>query len=95
MPTITRHLLIEGLVQGVGFRWSMLQQARQLGLAGWVRNRRDGTVEALAHGAEPAVLALIDWARHGPPGSRVDRVTASIADPTDDTPPLFSQRDTA
>lgn len=82
MPEIARHLEIEGLVQGVGFRWAMVVEARRLGLHGWVRNRRDGRVEALTAGEEAAVIALIAWAKHGPDGARVDRVTVEQADAT-------------
>jgi acylphosphatase len=68
---VTRQLRIAGKVQGVGFRFSLQEEADRLGLSGWVRNRRDGTVEAVVQGAPEAVEALITWARRGPPGSRV------------------------
>jgi acylphosphatase len=68
---VTQHLLIRGGVQGVGFRWSMCAKANALGLSGWVRNRHDGSVEALAHGPVNAVAALVEWAHHGPAGARV------------------------
>lgn len=70
--TICRRLRITGRVQGVGFRWSLCTEARALGLAGWVCNRPDGSVEALLVGRTGAVTALAEWARHGPPGARVD-----------------------
>jgi acylphosphatase len=68
---VTRQLRIAGKVQGVGFRYSLQEEAARLGVAGWVRNRRDGSVEALVQGAPEAVDALISWARSGPPGARV------------------------
>ena len=71
---IALELRITGRVQGVGFRDALRYEARRLGLTGWVRNRRDGSVEALAQGAPAAVDALVAWARRGPPGSRVDDV---------------------
>jgi len=64
---VTRHLLITGRVQGVGFRDALCDEAERLGIAGWVRNRRDGRVEAVVQGAQPAVDAVIAWTRRGPP----------------------------
>lgn len=78
--TIARRLRIHGRVQGVYYRQSMIEAARRLGVQGWVRNRSDGSVEALAAGPAPAVQALIDWARAGPPAARVERVDVQEAD---------------
>lgn len=77
---MTRHLRITGRVQGVCFRASMAQQARALGVHGWVRNRRDGSVEALAQGPASTVQALIDWAHEGPPLARVDGVIVTAVE---------------
>lgn len=90
--TICRHLSIRGLVQGIGYRWAMVGEARRLGVDGWVRNRRDGSVEAIVSGAEDAVLALILWARQGPAGAVVDDVLVEIAS---ESPRGFEQRPSA
>jgi acylphosphatase len=74
------HLVVSGRVQGVWFRGAMQDEAERLGVSGWVRNRRDGSVEAEIEGEPAAVEALVTWARHGPPGARVaDLVTRWIA----------------
>jgi acylphosphatase len=74
---MAKHLVISGRVQGVGFRYSMAEEAERLGLTGWVRNRRDGTVEAVIDGQAAAVEALLAWARRGPPSARVSDLTVS------------------
>ena len=91
---ITRHLVIRGHVQGVSYRWSMVQAARQRGVQGWVRNRRDGSVEALATGATEAVQSLIDWAHQGPPHARVDAVEVVTAPAPSKPLSGFVQRET-
>ena len=72
--TITRRLRISGRVQGVFFREAMRQRANQLMVTGWVRNRSDGTVEAVVQGAAFEVETLIDWARRGPDAAKVEKV---------------------
>ncbi|MFZ4537306.1 acylphosphatase [Propionivibrio sp.] len=74
MAYITRHLSIYGRVQGVGYRWSLSAEAKALGLSGWVRNRSDGSVEALICGTPEAVEALTTWAYRGPPAAHVERL---------------------
>jgi len=75
------HLCISGRVQGVYYRASMLQQAQMLGLTGWVMNRPDGSVEALAEGRQAKLDQLIAWCHQGPEGARVARVDAQWQDP--------------
>jgi acylphosphatase len=77
--TVTRHLRIAGRVQGVGYRDALRNEALARGVTGWVRNRRDGTVEAVVQGSVQATDALIAWARSGPPAARVDAVEVQDA----------------
>jgi acylphosphatase len=73
-PIMTRHLRIAGRVQGVGYRAGFARKAQSLGLSGWVRNRLDGTVEALVQGSGNELEAIIAWAKQGPGLARVDQV---------------------
>jgi len=68
---IAWQVVVRGRVQGVGYRMAMTEAAGALGVTGWVRNRRDGTVEALVQGDDAAVERLLAWCRRGPPGARV------------------------
>jgi len=70
----TLHLLIHGRVQGVFFRQSMQLEAQFHAISGWVRNRSDGTVEAVVQGEPVAVEAMVRWAQHGPQRAQVERV---------------------
>jgi acylphosphatase len=81
---MSRRITISGRVQGVGFRYALADEARARNLGGWVRNRRDGTVEALIVGPDGDVEALIAWARHGPPAARVTGVAVESAPETAD-----------
>ena len=83
---ITLHLRIAGRVQGVGFRDAMHDEALAHGVTGWVRNRRDGSVEAVVQGEPAAVDAVVAWARRGPPGGRVTEFDASFAQSEFDRP---------
>lgn len=71
---IARRVIVRGRVQGVGFRESMLDVAHDAGVAGWVRNLRDGTVEAWLQGADDAVATMLAWCARGPGAARVDAV---------------------
>jgi len=76
----TQRLIVHGRVQGVYFRASLCREAAQRNVTGWVRNRRDGSLEAMLQGETDAVEQLIDWARHGPPGARVERIEIADGD---------------
>ena len=78
---VRAHVVIRGRVQGVWYRGSMENEAERLGVAGWVRNRPDGAVEAEVEGEREAVEALIAWARHGPPAARVTDVEVRWTEP--------------
>ena len=76
---VTRLLRVSGRVQGVGYRYSLCAEAQANGISGWVRNRGDGTVEAILQGSPQAVEKTLAWARRGPPGARVTAVSTQDA----------------
>lgn len=77
---VSRRVVVSGRVQGVGFRESLVDVARGAGVVGWVRNLRDGTVEALVQGEAQRVDRVTAWCRHGPPAARVTHVDVSAVD---------------
>jgi len=78
---IRRRVVVRGYVQGVGFRYAAARYAESYGVAGWVRNRRDGAVEAAFEGEEAAVEAMVCWCERGPPGAEVDGVDVFEEEP--------------
>jgi acylphosphatase len=76
---VSKLLRIHGQVQGVFYRESMRQEARRLGITGWVRNRKDGTVEALVQGEDGPVSEMINWCRQGPPMAAVSDIEIRTA----------------
>jgi acylphosphatase len=75
------RVLVRGRVQGVFFRAEARERARSLGVAGWIRNAGDGSVEAVFEGADEQVDSLVEWCRRGPAGARVDEVEAVSEEP--------------
>jgi acylphosphatase len=75
MESVARRVVVSGVVQGVGFRHHTKVRARELGLAGWVRNAPDGSVEAWIEGSDAAVSEMIGWLRRGPSSARVENVS--------------------
>ncbi len=86
-------MVVGGEVQGVGYRYTMRLVAREAGVSGWVRNRRDGTVEAEVEGTPEQVDEVLAWMAEGPPGSRVESATVTDAEPTGEH--VFDVRPTA
>ena len=93
MGATTRKLRIHGEVQGVWYRAWSAETARELGVRGWVRNRRDGTVEMLVHGDEGAVDRMIARCREGPPAARVDGI--DVEETAEAVPAGFEKRPSA
>ena len=92
MTQVRRQLRIHGRVQGVFYRAWSAEQARALGLRGWVRNREDGTVEMLVAGEDEAVERMIGICREGPPAAVVDRIDVEAAQ--EEAPAGFEKRAT-
>ena len=92
--TLTRRVFVEGYVQGVGYRHFAYRVATRLGLSGWVRNRSDGTVEALISGPPDKVEAMLAQLRRGPLGADVRKVRLAEADGEAWEPGVFAVRPT-
>lgn len=79
------HVLVRGEVQGVGYRYTAKMTADEAGVTGWVRNRRDGSVEAEVQGSAAAVDEMLAWMAQGPPGGRVDAAQVDDRDAVDES----------
>ncbi len=91
----TRHLTVTGRVQGVAYRAWTIGTAKELGLVGWVRNRRDGSVEIAVRGEPEELDALAARCRRGPPMALVETVAATVVEDDPDLGPSFVQVATA
>ena len=78
---VRRRIIVQGRVQGVGFRYSLAQAAETRGVAGWAGNRADGTLEAVFEGEPEAVESLVRFSEEGPRGAKVDRVEVFEEEP--------------
>lgn len=90
----TRHVQVRGLVQGVGYRYACVQQARLLGLTGWVRNRADGSVEAMLQGTPEQLARMCQWMRHDVATARVEQMEIAEVPPPFPRFAAFEQRPT-
>ena len=77
---VRAHAVISGRVQGVFFRWETKHSADGFGVFGWVRNKRDGTVEAVFEGSEKSVMSILEWCKKGPPIAKVNHVDVKWED---------------
>ncbi len=93
MDRIAVRLVIRGRVQGVGYRWWAREEARRLGLDGWVRNRADGSLELVAAGPAAVVAELVELCRRGPVSARVAAIDQDSTAP-DEVTPGFDERPT-
>lgn len=90
--SVARRLRVCGQVQGVGFRYFVFRRAEDHGVKGWVRNRRDGSVEALVWADDPTKDLFLDAIRKGPRWGRVDRLDVALEPEAGDPPPDFEIR---
>jgi len=89
MEKVRAHVIIEGRVQGVFFRYHTQETAYQLGMKGWVRNRRDGSVEAVFEGDKDKVEQIIQWCHRGPSEAKVIRVHVNLENYTGEFDDFF------
>ena len=82
MSTTRMRVRIRGRVQGVLFRAEARSRAESLGVAGWIRNAEDGSVEAVFEGDEARVRSMVEWSRRGPSGAHVEDVEVELEEPT-------------
>ena len=82
---VRKRVIVRGEVQGVGFRWNARAEAARLGVTGYARNLRDGTVEAEVEGSDAAVARMLDWLRHGPRFAQVDALDVTDVAPEGST----------